>query len=508
MNNTKRSKGISEICNSQRKIRVEEECIFPDYCSDIVRVIRVEAFPVITSDKLQVNDKSASLDVVGRVDFTVIYAGEEGVPESYSFSGSISENIKNTLPADVDGDSVAYVLTPSVENVTCKVQSPRKISAKCDLTLDLRMKGNSLFDCINYENDGRAEDKKCTSYSASVTSSGSEEFDFSEEIKLPPSCPSMERMLSCKVDFVIENTSSASNRINFWGTMNVCAVYLPESEDSRVGIQSFYQPIEFNESVSSSDATSDSAVMLSVVPQNISFEILTDNFGENRVLKISSSYKVNYIIVDNDTIEFTEDIYGVGNKAECQYEKRDFVKYMGTLKENSAVKEKIPLREGIERLEGCTSGVKLKSYGFDNGQLFADYRLTFGGIGIGEGGEVSINEEMDLHVPLNLPTELSNPELSIIPEISASVGYVDSKVTSDGGEISFDILTTVYVFSEDEKSYLSSLTFTEDKNERAGEVFYYPSSGDTLWSVGKRYGVSIKALEEANGEMKRVMIIP
>jgi LysM repeat protein len=39
-------------------------------------------------------------------------------------------------------------------------------------------------------------------------------------------------------------------------------------------------------------------------------------------------------------------------------------------------------------------------------------------------------------------------------------------------------------------------------------ILCYPAPGETMWSIAKRYGVAASALEAANRDAGRVVVIP
>ncbi|MBQ7897991.1 MAG: DUF3794 domain-containing protein [Clostridia bacterium] len=515
MNNMRINKNLSDISHSVRKIRVEEEGLFPDYCSDIVRIVSVSATPTLTDKKFRAEEDSIGIETSGKVDFTVIYSGEDGGCEAHSFSCNFTENMKNPLSGDIDSDSITLHVIPYIENLSCKVQSPRKVSVRCDIVLDTLTRGNTMFEAVNTDlsDEKKTEIMKSEVSLCTLLSSASDSFDFSEEIKLPSSLPPMERILSCVPAVSLENTSVGANSVSFWGTLGIHCTYLPESDGEReVSVQSFYQPMEISERIECGDAESSSAAMGELVVSGVSFEILTDNLGDNRILKVNGSYTANFDIIENEDTVLARDLYGVGCEADLTEETKRLLKFEGTLKENTAIRETISLKEDIIRLEGCRGEIKLSRWGYDNGKMYADYKMDITAIGCTEDGERGVRETVNLNVPFNLPTDLSVSDKSLVPVISASVGYIDSKVTSGKAELSFDLVTTAHIFSESEESYVSSVTLTEKEKTDEFEVFCYPSSEDTLWSVGKRYGVSLSALAEANsitdGTLKRVIRIP
>ena len=515
MNNLRINKNLSDISHSVRKIRVEEEGLFPDYCSDIVRIITVNATPTLNDRKLRAEEDSMSIEASGKVDFTVIYSGEDGRCESHSFSCNFAENMKNSLPKDTDPDSISLHVIPSVENLSCKVQSPRKVSVRCDIVLDVVTRGNTFFECVDTDStdQSKTEILKKEVTLCTLTSSASDTFDFSEEIKLPSSLPPMERILSCVPDISLENTSVGTNSVNFWGTLGIYCVYLPESEGERdLPLQSFYQPVEISERMECEDADGNSVAMGELIPSALTFEIIPDNLGDNRILKVNGSYTATFDVMENVDTVLAEDIYGVGYVAELTDDKRCLLKYEGTLKENTALRESISLKDDITKLEGCRGEVKLERWGCDNGKMYADYKMDITAIGCTPDGERGVRESISLHIPFNVPTDLSTSDKALLPVISTSLGYIDSKTQGGKAELSFNVVTTAHIFSEGEESFISSVSLSEKEKSDDFEVFYYPSTEDSLWSVGKRYGVALSALAEANSitddNLKRVVKIP
>ena len=134
--------------------------------------------------------------------------------------------------------------------------------------------------------------------------------------------------------------------------------------------------------------------------------------------------------------------------------------------------------------------------------------MTFSAVGISQEGESSVSSSTDFTLSLSLPSEFFSFSQDIIFDIEAGVGFIESTVSDSVAELSFDITTVANLYLKDSVRYVSNLSFGEEIPKNDAMVFYYPSTEDTLWSVGKRYGVSQKKLAEDNGgEIRRVMLI-
>lgn len=508
------NKSIFSLYTPQKKIRVEEEKAFPDYCSDIVRILKTDAVPYITYEKGVIKDGSVITDVSGRVDFTVVYLGGEGYPESYTFSSDFRDSIKSALPEDSDEECIFTLIDVSVDNIYCKAQNPRRVNVKCDAVIDTKVKTNSLFESIDPKKDKDKIERKTEFVNcSSLVSNSSEVFEFSEEIKLPERSPLMERILSCKADINCDSSSVSDGKLNFWATLSVNCLYLSESDGEReCSTESFYQPIELAESIECYDLNKDSHYILRLTPQSLTASITTDNLGLNRVLEVKGSYTAHYALLDDNKLELTTDAYGVGCNASLSEEKRIFKSFPGTLRQTTAIREKIPLKDTADKLEGISGDIRVVNWGWENERLVANCKVRLTAVGISEDKESSVNTELDLTVPLNLPSELTGGETEKTADISVSVGYIDSKIYGDSAELSFDVVTIADVFVENEVSFISAVSLSDKEIKEEREVFVYPLVNDTLWSMGKRYGVSQSDLEKTNaitdGKPKRVMKIP
>ncbi len=499
-----------DIYKTTKKIRVDGESTLPDYCSDIMRVLKAEAMPVITSKKAYIRDNTLFCELEGKVIFNVIYCTDTQESESYSFSEDFSDSSRAEV-GNIDADSLCAMLSSDVENVVCKVQSPRRISARAELVLKLGVKANVSFESF-VKSDEKIEGIQREVYSTRIASSKDAEFKVSEEIKLPKSCPAMERILSARLELSCDEASAGDNSVNFWGNAAIHCLYLPDSE-SEGGIQSFYQPLEIKGSVEMDDSRGDMIASVSLIGGALDYEIMSDALGENKVLKVEFGYTAQCMCEENSPIVITEDIYGIGCEATPSYDRRELSRYVGRLSESTAIKEKLPLKKGVRSIEGAMANTTVKDTYFENGELYANCRIGISGLGIGENGAEPIYESFDIALHLNLPSEVAVVSDGLTFELSQTTGFVDARANGDDMSVSFDITTHANMYYNEETSFVSAVDVGETREVRDGVVFYYPVDADTLWTVGKRYGVSREALAkanslEANGNLRRVLIIP
>ncbi len=104
-----------------------EEFHLPDYMPAVRRVISVQATPLPESRFLT----GKALEFGGTLAYSVLYMGEGGelycAPLTSEYAASVS------LGEDGASDAAAVGLDTAVENVTCRVTAPRRLTLKCRL---------------------------------------------------------------------------------------------------------------------------------------------------------------------------------------------------------------------------------------------------------------------------------------------------------------------------------------------------------------------------------------
>lgn len=510
MKNIQQSTQSTEIYKSLKKLRAEEDSSLPDYCSDIVRVVRTRCTPIITSKKTYMRDDMLVCEISGSVVFNVVYVTENGILESHSFTTDFFDTSKSDA-ADVDEDSVYAFVSARSMNEVCKVQSPRRISMRADVCLDVLIRANKSFECYS-KDDSPVETREKDCNVLRISSSKDTEFNVSEEIKLPKNCPPMERILFAELSVVADEVKAGDNSVNFWGSAGISCMYIPESE-SESTIQAFYQPLDVKGRIEMEDSSCDMNAIVRLSPSLLKYEIVSDDLGENKILRIDFSYTAQCLTEENSSIILTTDIYGIGRDVSPLYDKREFCKFVGALRESTAIKEKLPLKKGVERLEGAKADVSLKDTYFENGELFANCSVLITAVGIGEESPCPISESFDIALHLNLPSEVLEIGDDLVFDIEQSTGFVDTRVDEGDATVSFDVNTRAQIYRSDISGYVARADVGEEKETSSNMLFYYPAEGDDLWTVGKRYGVGMKRLAEANSmsdgdALKRVMIIP
>ncbi len=507
MNRIQNGDSAWNLWHTEAEVRLEEEIALPDYCSDITRLLRLEVHPVVDRTRVSCQDSLIVLEVSGTAYFTALWLDETGEVCTYSFSKDFSESYKKDIGKGISivSDSLCAEILPIQALSSPRAMSQRKLLSRCEIKLAVDVFANVSYVSYNALEDmekGLVDARSSRVQVARVVAGKTEGFSLKEEIKLPSALPSASRVLSSSASVSIDSIHPSTDEATVFGTVNFKVFYLTDEEDGNsADSASFCQPIEFKSTVAIDDCAENSLCRVRAWTGNCSCEITTDTFGENRVFSLSVPYTLSCIVMENIETELIADVYGVGSEVEFESVSGEFLEYVGTLTDSTSIREELLLKGECERLEAVTGSLYPKGTVKGDDGYFVDMRLDISAISKKENRlDGGVREALDIRIPISLPDSIlhTRSDSELVLDVLPSLDSLDAQVSRGNLEITGDVVLQVQVFCKKEMKYVKTAECKEKEREKSGIRFYYPAESDTLWSVGKRYGVMREKIKEAN----------
>lgn len=501
----KQGYSAASLYNGEVKLRIENEGVFPDYCQDIRRLIRVDVKPVVTAKRTFEQNGNVLCEVEGIVFFNVIYSGtEENGVSSYTFSSDFEHNFKVSLPQNesFDTDSLASFCSAYSENVNCKAQGPRKMLLRSDVNLGLVLKCNKEFSFYDSASDaalGRLEALTSTVRVCRIVAAGDNEYTLSDAIKLPAEFMPIEEIIDCEAKTICDSAKPSDGRIVFDGSAAIHCSY--RAEDG--SLISFYQPIGFSQTLDLDGIDDECICDVRLTPSGLTYEIDVDSFGENRVLKFDLTYMASAAAMKNSGYELLYDSYGVNAEVKYEMSDADFCALVQNNAEANTVREKIQIKNfEFQSIESVKARIDYRSVTVENGAVEVNAKLYLTMMGIdGDGNIDAIRETLDVKIPVSTtPETLAGFERGDSKaEIHGDVRAVECQVSKGALDVIAEIETKILVFEQPSVKFIGKLEIADSRLVRSPEIiFYYPCSDDTLWSVGKKYKMSLERIKTVN----------
>ena len=534
MNDTKNGRSVLEAAMLDRTTVCElnDDFTLPDYMPQIGRVISVEGCAAPPSRYVG----AGVAEFAGAVRYRLLY---EGLGEGENTSGGgeknggtwcaelVSEYDAQMKPDTTDGTAgdggefrgdlsdVVTVAEAAAENVTARVTAPRRVTIRCRVRVHGRMLGQKEYDCTVRGSapeegirrlDGTAKN--------GVTVGGTSEpitlHDTVTNDEMPAGGSGEIRVIGSRGEVFVSDVVNNAEGADCRGEICLSLLLCREGEGER--------PFRITRKIP----------ITSTVAYDTAFPEGTQPVGVRawgECTSVTAAVEENAVVCEASAVlcaeargvremNYIRDVYSCDVICE-------------------AARRKIKLSRPVACFNGnvtVSGGADLKELGGDGGMKLTDIRasvmpdpaLTADGE-----GNVTVSGKIKCTVLLEDGTELEAKEFEIpyryaaeVPELRSAVRagelpVLSARVTAgqcrgriDAGRISADCELSVAaaVMSESEVSAVSEISYGSARRGAGGEprcparlTVCYPASGETLWSVAKRYGADVRTIAEDNG---------
>lgn len=484
--NKRETDGYVQIPISDKSIfhEISGDFTLPDYQPEIKRLLRVTA-NVLPASKY-VGDRSAEFS--GGVDYYVIYTGSD----NQIYCAPISTEYKIDVPFD-GADTSSLVNTSAyaaiiADNVSGRVTSPRRLSIKCRLRARARAFGDMAVE--DSFGDGSLEVLygKETTY-RTVVSAG-EMLRLSDEIINSGSGDV--RVILADGKALVDEVSCSDGAVSCRG--NLYLKLLMSREDGSAPY-SLIRKIPFSQSIASKGVCrGDEASARATVCE------MSINVDEGRIL-IDIGMLIETHASTADNIKYVKDVYSTEHRVACDYKMLEIPRFETAINGNFTLSDSMTLDEaGISpecSIVDVAGTVCPEAYSFEEGRCIVNGRAKYDLILMKENEYSSQSIEFPFRYACPAPNKLSEALTDALFEGEV----VSARARVDGERIGIDseISMSGGAWETAQTKLLDSVSFGDEIVRRVGEyTVCYPSRGESLWSVAKRYGAPIDSVIAGN----------
>ena len=495
---------LIRVHNGTKHTEIAEEFILPDYLPDIKRVIRADAAPKI--DGKYLSDGKLSFD--GEVACRMLYTDEQNCLKSVTFTAAFSDSAEI---ACVSSECIANLL-PSPESLICRAVNPRRVSVRMRLDTEVSVWCTRSFRPV-LSGDYGATTEVLTEEIGCVKliCAGDNSLSAAADIEVDGALPQIGAVIACDVGMSFFECKPADGRVLCRGEMPITVFYSSPTEDGE-SYTALFRKLPIAQVMNADGVTEGYECNARGSVSEIKVNVSENGFGERRILELDVSYRMYLNCVTNGNVTVTRDVYACNKDVETKEELAVFNRfarnYSTTVSVNHIGEIADIFPSEPENVLGVFSRPKVKTIKLEDGK-----RLVLEGVA--ENGAVLNCADgicgADYAVPFKAELEASGIPAGF--EYSCDAVCMGARARIDSGKVYTDIELQInlMILGSEEKTAVVGAVFTDkttvDDGRGVALRLFYPADGESLWSIGKQFGISRERIAEANG-MTDTSVLP
>lgn len=463
---------------------VDLEINLPDYCADILRILKCTVTPCIVSSKIS-GDRACT---DGNVLIRIVYCDEEDnictAEQSVPFSKYVETG--------ADNDGTLFVSAKS-EYVNCRAVSRRKAEIHGTVRFLFKIQKIAADDFISSVESAGTE-VKCGSIDfSSVTSCECKLFPLNETAELPEDYPSAQKIINVCAVPLLSETKIIKGKLLLKGDVSVSIIYCTDKNKGECTEFSYNIPV--NQVIDAAGLSEEGFADVRLKISGCDVSAREDSDGAPRLLDINLVAAAEITAYVNKESEYITDAYSTAGELTADYRSIEFYKFPKRINDTFTSSGKFDF--------SAVSAQKLLCVWFGEPEMKApeDSADELNGkvpvyfiLSDSDGKPVFCERELELHCGFN-----GKGFLAAAPNVSLS-GYTTSSSPSGGTEIKAEFIIEAYAFEKKKLRVMTSADVSErsGKSENSGITVYFPDDGEKLWDIARKFGTTEQCIKKEN----------
>ena len=463
---------------------VTSEFVLPDYRSEISRLLWVR--PVFSAPVRFLGGGKA--DLSGAVRYEVLYTGPDGKCYGVEPEDGYAFSVPVELPAGFEpaaGVLISAEVCP--DTVVSRVTAPRKLSIRCRMHADVRGFGEKNLapriegaDAENAENLCHAMD--CGRYFGG----GAETLELTGE--LTPDITGDIRVISARGEVFLPDAVAMGGAVRCRGEAEITVLCTDDSDGATPAALSVSLPIEAE--IPFDGVLPDCHARATGTVTRLTATVEDGKIAVNAGVTLSAEAQ------SSEPAVVWRDLFVPGYHAECRFAEETLFTAAGCANRNFSVnedctKKDLGIPEDAEILDAsCTADIRDRSADSKNTTLGGELCCHMLYVSGGEYGAA------EFRAPLRTTWEERTDDMM------CCVSVPKCRVRAEGERVMLhaEVAISARGTGEARTQVLSGVQLSEkETDEHPDPELFYPAPGETLFDVGKRYGISPARLAGQNG---------
>lgn len=474
----------------RERINAEGDVIVPDKKPDVLKILQIDARSVV-SDK---GISSGGFYARGRIYVSILYLADTENEETDCILAELDFRIK-TDNLQI-GDEMKLKLENDVTKLDFILLNSRKLSVKATVGIAYEATAERVLEIpTGFDEDGM----ECLKRKVELEEIGAdEEYTFSVRgtIELPDGSKSIDEIIKTDVRVCDSEIKTVAAKAVINGTLRVGILYFADDRS----IEYCEGEIAFTEVFAAESAEESDELDCKFSIGGIDVDIFGDSDGDRRTVSVECLTELSVRAMRTEELEYIADCYCPGKNTKtdsCEKEIREHICSID--KENSermtvTVGESLP---PIGKIYNVTAEAEITECRIADGGVTVEGRTVFYISYLSTDPKCAVYS-----IRKEEPFEYYHSDDGIRQgtecEARVDISHISCNLTkNDGVEIKYGIRERIRACEKRKERFIGAVEYGErDGGDEI--IIYFANENDTLFDIGKRYGVAQAAVCESN----------
>lgn len=482
---------------------IECDMILPDYCPDVVKILKCSVTPVVLSAQLSGN----RLQAEGNAAVRLYYLSEDGELRCY----------EQKYPFEKTAELREMPVRPVIEAearldyVNCRAMSRRRVDVRGAVTVHLKVLGQKEQSIVSGA-EGMGVCLKSTRVPVTRLSGNARRlFTVREELEPVPGHPPVENILHAFGCTALNEVRIIPGKIIAKGELRLQILYRPVSDGGKVLPETMEYRLPISQIMDVEGAQEQSICQVSFEPADLSVTLKNEGSDGEEKLSLAAQLLAKAFVWSEQTLTLTQDCYSTGYACDHTAAAMELPQMLSALEERRQQKMTVELPEEAVG-EILALWAQTETCEMDDGAAELISKLTLHLLACdGEGTPLYFERPLELR----LPVTLSEEEMLLDP--AAQLEGVSFTRSGEQLEITCEMRFAGRKCIGRQVSAVTEIMVDETRpnpERSAALTIFFGRKGESVWDIARQYSTSMEAVMEENAladeilDENRMLMIP
>lgn len=467
---------------------VECDALLPDYCPDIVKILKCAVTTHIGSTTVT----AERLTVEGHASAHVYYCSDQGAVRHTEYKIPFAKTVDlRSAPSHP-----VVTVKPSVDYVNCRAVNQRRVDIRGAISLGVKVSDTKEEQVISDAQGGGLQLRRDMVQATDLVGQHDVTFPVTEDLELGFGKAPVNTVLrtDCRVN--VQDYKVVSGKVVAKGEFLLHICYQPLEDENRLEVMEYALPLS---QIIDADGTDEDCICdVEMMVASCDVQPRQNGDGEYLLFAVDARVRAAVTVYRHKEIPVATDCYSTRFECNSQNRPVSFVRLLHIARDSVTNKASLELPEGVESVLDAWCDVEGLQWKPESGGVSVSMKLMVSLFAKMQDGEVSYFEQITEETH-QFAIQGGCRNLSFEP--SADVLSCAYSLTGGKIELRSEIILRGSVLCEVRCNSLGGITLDETKPKAKAQnklYIYYADEGESVWNIAKRYNTSASAIWEEN----------